>query len=152
MIIAHTKCTSDSDSILWYFAHKQEAKELFVRLDILSSEAFEEVAWQDIHATLNGLPKMFQLFARKQVFGVSTVLGNLSKQKEFVHLGNKFPHSFSCKEKTGHLLLCRKIGRIQCLNMMLQRIIDWMKLVGTTEEFIDLATKHLCSHGSMLHD
>ena len=91
MIIEHLKCTSDSDSTLRYYAHKQEAKSLFARLDILSPEAFEEVAWKALHKTLHSIPKMFQLFAGKQVYDISAVLGNLSKQKEFAHLGDRCP-------------------------------------------------------------
>ena len=85
MIIDQQKCTSDSDAVLRLHAHKRVARELFFQSDIPTSAQFDEVAWEDIHATLHSLPKMFQLFAGKQVFGVSAVLGNLSKQKEFVN-------------------------------------------------------------------
>ena len=151
MIIGNQKITSDSDSNLRYFAHKQEAKSLFIKLSILSSEAFEEVAWPDVHSTLSKLPKMFQLFAGKQVFGVSAVLGNLSKQKEFAHLGEKCPNCTSCKETTSHLLHCREIGRIKCLTMMIRHVSNWMETVHTSPELADLITDYLSSKGTLLH-
>ena len=152
MIVDQLKCTSDSDSTLRYFAHKPEAKSLFARLDILTPEAFEEVAWSDLHATLHNLPKMFQLFAGKQVFGVSAVLGNLSKQKEFSHLGKQCPSCLACKETTRHLLQCRELGRIKCLNLMIWQVTTWMQEVGTTPELSDLITEYLLSRGTLLFD
>jgi hypothetical protein len=97
MIVENTKTTSDTDSILRFTAHKQEARELFARLHIMTPDQFDEVSWQDVHATLHKLPKMFQLFTGKQVFGVSAVLANLSKQKEFSHLGDKCPSCLMSK-------------------------------------------------------
>jgi hypothetical protein len=92
---------------------------------------------------------MFQLFAGKQVFGVSAVLGNLSKQKEFVNLGNKCPSCTTCKETTQHILLCREIGRVKCLNIMIKRISEWMYLVGTVSELADLITTFLYTRGDI---
>ena len=152
MIIDQHKVTSDSDSNLRYFAHKQEAKSLFIKLNILTSEAFEEVAWPEVHFTLHNLPKMFQLFAGKQVFGVSAVLGNLSKQKEFAPLGEKCPNCSSCKETTRHLLRCREVGRLKCLNILIRQVSTWMETVGTTQDLSNLITDYLTSKGTLLHD
>jgi hypothetical protein len=137
MIIEQNKCTSDSDSALQFHAHKQEAKELFLQLGILTPAQFEEVIWNDIHDTLHSLPKMFQLFAGKQDFGVSAVLGNLSNQKDFAHLGNKCPSCSICTETTQHILLCQEVGWIRCLNAMIKRITEWMIAVGTAPDLVD---------------
>jgi hypothetical protein len=150
MIIGHQKITSDSDSNLRYFAHKQEAKSLFIKLSILTAEAFAEVAWTEVHSTLYKLPKMFQLFAGKQVFGVSAVLGNLSKQKEYAHLGEKCPNCSSCKETTSHLLHCREIGRLKCLNMMIRQVSNWMEAVGMAPELASLISDYLTTKGTLL--
>ncbi|KAL7522632.1 hypothetical protein ACHAWX_007313, partial [Stephanocyclus meneghinianus] len=152
MIIEHLKCTSDSDSTLRYYAHKQEAKSLFARLDILLPEAFEEVAWKTLHKTLHSIPKMFQLFAGKQVYGVSAVLGNLSKQKEFAHLGDRCPNCSTCKETTRHLLLCREIGRIKCLTLLIRQVSQWMRTVDTAPELSTLISEYLFTRGSLFRD
>jgi len=152
MIVENTKTTSDTDSILRFTAHKQEARELFARLHIMTPDQFDEVSWQDVHATLHKLPKMFQLFTGKQVFGVSAVLANLSKQKEFSHLGDKCPSCLMSKETTSHILYCREFGRVRCLNMMIHRITQWLESVGTTPELTDLLSDFLRSRGSMLHE
>jgi hypothetical protein len=152
MIIDHKKYTSDSDAVIRLYAHKQAAKELFYQSDILTPAQFDEVAWEDIHHTLHSLPKMFQLFAGKQVFGVSAVLGNLSKQKEFSSLGNKCPSCTMCQETTQHILLCREIGRVKCVNIMIKRISDWMYSVGTVPDLADLITTFLYTRGDMPHN
>jgi hypothetical protein len=152
MIIDHIKCTSDSDSSLRYYAHKQEAKSLFARLDILSTEAFDEVAWKALHKTLHSIPKMFQLFAGKQVYGVSAVLGYLSKQKDFAHLGETCPNCCSCKETTRHLLLCREIGRVRCLNLLIRQVTGWMRAVDTAPDLSTLISEYLFTRGSLVRD
>jgi hypothetical protein len=95
---------------------------------------------------------MFQLFAGKQVFGVSAVLGNLSKQKEFAPLGEKCPNCSSCKETTRHLLRCREVGRLKCLNILIRQVSTWMETVGTTQDLSNLITDYLTSKGTLLHD
>jgi hypothetical protein len=82
------------------------AKEIFSGLKILTYQQFEEVAWEEVHTTLHELPKMFQMFAAKQVFGVSAVLANLSKQKKFAHLGVHCPSCSTDRETASHLLSC----------------------------------------------
>lgn len=149
MIVDHIKCTSDSDSVIRLNAHKQEAKKLFYQAEILNPAQFDEIAWEDIHHTLHSLPKMFQLFAGKQVFGVSAVLGNLSKQKEFSSLGNKCPSCTTCKETTQHVLLCREIGRVKCVNLMINRISEWMFSVRTVPALADLITTFLHTRGDV---
>ena len=113
IVVDSHKLTSDTESVLRYVTHKAEAKSLFTSLRILTAEQFDEVAWKITHQTLRKLPKMFQLFASKQVFGISAVLGNLSKQKAHAHLGNQCPSCTMCKETTAHLLLCREEGRMR---------------------------------------
>ena len=152
MIIDRIKCTSDSDNVIRLHAHKQAARELFYNSEILTLAQFDDIAWESIHATLHSLPKMFQLFAGKQVFGVAAVLGNLSKQKEYANLGNKCPSCSICKETTQHILLCREIGRMKCVTIMIKRITEWMFSIGTTHDLAELLSIFLLSRGDFPHN
>jgi hypothetical protein len=149
MIVEGVKTTSDTDSVLRFTTQKHEAKSLFDQQQILPKHQFDEVSWPEIHATLHTLPKMFQLFAGKQVFGVAAVLANLSKQKEYAHLGDKCPSCSVCKETTAHLLVCRKAGRVRCLKNLIWQVIDWMTEVGTTPDLTDLMADFLLQQGDL---
>eukprot|EP00804_Cyclotella_cryptica_P003924 CCRYP_016117-RA/>CCRYP_016117-RA protein AED:0.75 eAED:0.75 QI:0/-1/0/1/-1/1/1/0/1178 len=147
IVVNNLKLTSDTETVLRFTAHRAEARSLFVSQRILSTEQFEEVDWHVTHHTLSTLPKMFQLFASKQVFGVSAVLGNLAKQKAYEHLGDKCPSCMTCKETTTHLLLCQEEGRTKCLDQQLGFIRDWLYSCGTKKELAQIITQILFSKG-----
>jgi hypothetical protein len=66
-----TKLTANMGKYLWYWAHKRLAKERFYQLDIMYSQQFELVDWEMVHLQLNSIPKLFQLWACKQVMGIA---------------------------------------------------------------------------------
>jgi hypothetical protein len=147
IVVDHYKLTSDTEAVFRFVTHRAEAKSLFVSQGILSIEQFDEVAWQVTHHTLCTLPKMFQLFASKQVFGISAVLGNLAKQKAYAHLGNKCPSCANCKETTAHLLLCQEESRVKCLEQQLLLIQDWLYSSGTKRELAQIIMNFLFAKG-----
>eukprot|EP00804_Cyclotella_cryptica_P006975 CCRYP_007113-RA/>CCRYP_007113-RA protein AED:0.75 eAED:0.75 QI:0/-1/0/1/-1/0/1/0/1178 len=151
IVVNNNKLTSDTESVLRYVAHKAEAKSLFISMGILTSDQFDEVAWDTVYRTLTDLPKMFQLFASKQVFGVAAVLGNLAKQKAFTHLGVQCPNCMTCKETTAHLLLCPEVGRVQCVDQQLQIVANWLTSSGTNETLAELIMEFLITRGHMSH-
>lgn len=146
---AHGKITSDTEETLRFLAHKAEARELFHRQGILLGDQFQEVAWEHVHHTLRGLPKMFQLFAAKQVFGVSAVLGNLSKQKAYAHLGDKCPSCELHKETTAHILLCREEGRVHCFNSQIHLLGEWLQSSRTNPDLRTLILDFLYTRGDL---
>jgi hypothetical protein len=84
------------------------------------------------------------------VFNTAAVLGNLSKQKEHAHLGNKCPSCTFEKETTGHILSCPEIGRQKNLNRMLRSIQDWLHQAGTQPPLTLLLSQFLFSRGTMI--
>jgi len=149
LVVDNQKLTSDTETVLRYVTHKAEAKSLFIFQGLLSAEQFEEVDWKITHHTLHAVPKMFQLFACKQVFGISAVLGNLAKQKAYAHLGNKCPCCTMCKETTAHLLLCQEEGRRKCVDQQIQLISDWLYTSGTNKDLIQVLLTFLHTRGDM---
>lgn len=147
IVVDHHKLTSDTDSILRYTSHKAEARTLFISQRILTADQFDEIAWQVTHSTLHKLPKMFQLFACKQVFGISAVLGNLAKQKAFSHLGTACPSCTICKETTAHLLQCREEGRMRCVHQQLLLVQNWLYQIGTNPHLAGVISQFLFTRG-----
>jgi hypothetical protein len=152
LMVGMYKLTSDTEHTLRFVAHRIEAKELFSSLRILTYHQFEEVAWLEVHATLHSLPKMFQMFVGKQVFGVSAILKNLSKQKAFTHLGDRCPSCTICSETSERVLQCREEGRVRCMNQEIGRLGLWLQTNGAVPALTDTLLDFLWTRGTMQYD
>jgi hypothetical protein len=130
--------------------HLQEARALYIKQNILSADQFHEVAWQSVHTTLHGLPKMFQLFASKQVFNTAAVLHNLAKQRGHEQFGNICPSCTLVPETCEHILTCSEAGRHQNLNRQIQNIHKWLQEVDTSPDLSYLITAFLLTRGTMM--
>jgi len=150
LIIGNMKVTSETSNLICYTAHKQEAKEVFDNLKVLLYDQFEGVDWPWVHHAFHQCPKMFQLFASKQVFNVAAVLGNLANQWEYVHLGQECPSYTLVKVTLGHLLTCTEVGRIENLHCQLTAVITWLQQSGTNPELLQVLTTFLFSKGTIL--
>ena len=59
--------TSDTGESIRFWVHKILAAQTMFQLGILSADAFQEVAWRQVYDTLHSVPRLFQLWACKQV-------------------------------------------------------------------------------------
>jgi hypothetical protein len=66
-----TKLTADMGEYMRFWTHRQMAKEKFHDLKILFDREFEYVDWEMIYETLREVPRLFQLWACKQVMGIA---------------------------------------------------------------------------------
>jgi hypothetical protein len=92
------------------------------------------------------------MYAGKQVFGVSAILANLSKQTAYAHLGNKCPNCTHSKENAQHILRCREEGRIRCVNQQIGRLEHWLHSFGTVPALIDTWMDFLWTRGTMKYE
>jgi hypothetical protein len=65
------KKTTDTSVDIRFTAHQQEAWHFFFSHKILNPDQFDLVDWETVNHMLHRVPKLFQLFACKQVFGIS---------------------------------------------------------------------------------
>jgi hypothetical protein len=151
LVIGDKKITSNTCTTLRYHTHRQEAKATLVSMKVLSPDQFEEIDWESVHTALHKAPKMFQLFAGKQVCNVSAVLGNISKHREHSHLGNKCPNCETEKETCEHLLYCNEEGRQRVLDLQILRIRSWLEDVGTQPSLSSFISNFLLTRGSMIY-
>jgi hypothetical protein len=56
---------------LWFWVHRQLVQKSFHQMKFLFSQEFDLVDWEMIYLKLRGMPKLFQLWACKQVMGIS---------------------------------------------------------------------------------
>ena len=64
-----------------FHVHRHIAKEVFAKLRILDKSQFEEVEWRLVWGALKEAPRMFQIWASKQVMNIAGVTKNLTKYK-----------------------------------------------------------------------
>ena len=67
IFVGNEKMTSNTGDSLQLWFHKQLEKELFFKLGFLTLLGFKEVAWRLVYDTLHEMPRLFQLWACKQV-------------------------------------------------------------------------------------
>jgi hypothetical protein len=129
VFVGKEKMTSDTAESLRFWAHHKLAEATFFSLGILSPHGFQEVAWKQVYATLHKVPRLFQLWACKQVMDVAGTNVNQAHYTE-----GHDPHCPSCTtalETCRHVLHCGEAGRVDALHRSIGWLDDWLKKVGT---------------------
>jgi hypothetical protein len=111
--VGKEKMTSNTRPLLRFWAYKQIVQDVFPCRKIFDAEQFELVAWRYVSAALEEVPRMFQLWACKQVVGIAATNGLQAKWTE--GLSDKWPSSCMVKGMCGHILHCNKVGHVEAL-------------------------------------
>ena len=65
--VGEDKLSSDMSKYAKFWVHKHTAKEIFAKLRVLDEGQFDEVDWRMVWGLLKETPRMFQIWASKQV-------------------------------------------------------------------------------------
>ena len=123
------KMTSDTGPRIRYWAHKQLAATFFDAEQILFTHQFVEVDWPVVYATLHEVPRMFGVWACKQVMDIA---GTNFNQSQYIEGHNpKCPSCDTCNETCAHVLFCREAGRVDALHKTITSMEIWLKENGT---------------------
>lgn len=121
---------------------------MFEERGVLLPHQFDLVLdWPNVYETLHDVPKMFQIFACKQVFDVSGTNKFLHKRKA---APNNSPICNSCTihdECAGHILCCPEEGRVQMLHKLVEEMLDWLEIAGTPRDLMFLIVKYIKERG-----
>ena len=123
------KMTTYSGGDLRFWVHKQLAEDVFYQLGLMSLEYFQEVAWRQVYGALHEVPRMFQVWACKQVTNIAGMNANQAKYKK-----DHDPICPSCStevETCCHVLFCEESGGVQVLGASIKLLDQWLKSVGT---------------------
>jgi hypothetical protein len=145
LFVGGKKITTDSGSELRFAAQLVEAREVFSERKILSGEAFDQVSWQHVSLALTSVPKMFEIFACKQVFDISATFGFIHKQDP-----STCPLCPSCTtdtETAGHILSCGEEGQVSALTLFSSTLLSWLNKVGTHRNLTFLLVKFIRGRG-----
>jgi hypothetical protein len=77
--VGNEDMTSNTGPLLRFWAHKQFARVVFARRKIFDAEQFKLVVWRYVSAALEEVPRMFHLWACKQVMGIAATYGLQAK-------------------------------------------------------------------------
>ena len=121
--------TSNTGDSLRFWFHQQLAKELLFKLGILTPLGFKEVAWRLVYDTLHKVPRLFQLWACKQVMNISGT--NLIQSRYKPHHDPTCISCDQCVETRAYLLSCNEAGRVDALHQSINILDKWLKKVGT---------------------
>jgi hypothetical protein len=113
VFLGRNKLTSDKGDQLRFWAHKQLARTRFYEARIIT-EGFDLVDWESVYAALHGVPRLFQIWACKQVMGIAAANGNRPWETD---LDPACPSGQQVRETCGHVLDCNHAGRVEALMM-----------------------------------
>ena len=102
------KITADTGALLRFWAHRRLAREAMALGRVLSPEQFDLVAWESVSAGLRDTPRMFQIWACKQVWNIAGT--NFPRSKWDKTIDSRCPSCRRCKESCAHVLLCPEVG------------------------------------------
>ncbi len=95
----------------------------------MSSHAFRMIAWRHVHDALLAVPRMFQIWAAKQV---TNIAGTNSNQAVYTpDLDPICPSCHAAEETYAHVLFCEQDGRVDAFNQAVRRLDRWLKQNGT---------------------
>ena len=112
----------------------------------MSVSSFREVAWRQVYDTLHAVPRLFQLWACKQVTDAAGTNANQAHCKE-----GHDPSCPSCNreiETCAHVLHCEEAGRNEALRRSIDWLEDWLKEVGTDPSLRAALVEYARSRGN----
>lgn len=80
-----------------------------------------------VHKTLSGVPRMFQVWACKQVWSIAPTNYELSRWSTRCPL---CPSCMQVRETCAHVLHCTHAGRVDALHATIKLLDQWMKKRG----------------------
>lgn len=125
------KVTSGSDRLLRFWCERTVAKEILAqnKVRVLSSDEFEEVHWPSVYQANHKVPRLFQIWACKQVLsiaGTNAMLARYTPDRE-----KYCPSCKRCTETCSHILCCAEAGRVDLLHASIDLIDRWLEEHGT---------------------
>ena len=100
-----------------------------------------------VYSGLHELPRMFQIWACKQVMGV--VGTNLYQSKYLPNHDPKCPGCTRCVESCAHVLECQEEGRVETLLGPIDFLDIWMKKIGTDEGLRNCLVRYAKGRGAI---
>jgi hypothetical protein len=89
---------------------------------------FKLVDWEMVYLALHKVPRMFQIWALKQVMNVAPANSNRPWETNLCPL---CPSCMQVRETCEHILFCNHAGRVDALLQSINFLNEWMRESGT---------------------
>ena len=123
------KMTSSTSDSLRFWAHLQLAQETYHELGLLYNNQFQQVDWPSVYHALHEVPRMFAVWACKQVMEVAPT--NLNRHKYDNSHDPTCPSCGTAPESCAHVLHCEEAGRVEALLRSIGNLDIWLEEADT---------------------
>ena len=120
------------------------ARSRFHTADILYGQQFDSVDWEMVHEALNRVPRMFQMWACKQVMNIAPTNGNRPWEPDLCPL---CPSCSQFRETCAHILLCNHSGRVETLMHSIDLLEQWLVEVDTDPDLRECLVEYARGRG-----
>jgi hypothetical protein len=86
VFLERNKLTSDKGEALSCWVNRQIVRKIYHERDILYVHTFDKVDWECVDSSLRCTPRMFQIWACKQVMGIAPANANIPWDKTITKL------------------------------------------------------------------
>ena len=143
MFVEGKKMTSDTGAHIRYAAGRQIARSFFHQTSRMFTDAFDEVDWPHVYRTLNEeVPRLFQVWACKQVMNIAATNKNLSRR----HRDGRSVKCPCCTihvETAAHILLCPEAGRVEAFRLGTTALERWLDKADTDPDLVDSIVEYV---------
>jgi hypothetical protein len=146
VLLGNNKVTSDKGERVRFWAHRQLARGRFHDAKILFGEQFDLVDWEMVHTALSRVPRMFQIWACKQVMDIAPANGNRPWERTLCPL---CPSCAQAHETCSHVLFCRNEGQVDAMMKSIDLLSSWMAGVDTDQDLRDCIVEYATGRGTI---
>jgi hypothetical protein len=113
------------------------------------TDAFDEVDWPHVHRTLNEeVPRLFQVWACKQVMNIAATNKNLSQRHRDGRC-DKCPCCTIHIETAAHVLLCLEVGWVEAFQLGTTALEQWLDEADTHPDLTDSIVEYVQRWGAI---
>jgi hypothetical protein len=125
VFLGKNKLTSDKGERLKFWVQRHQARAYYHNADIMYGPQFDTIDWEVVHTALCRVPRIFQIWACKQVMDIAPANGNLPWEKDLCPL---CPSCAQVNETCLHILFCNHAGWVDALmksiDLLEQRLVE----------------------------
>ena len=141
--IGKNKITADNCDGLRFWMHCLIARSTLHQRNILLTHQFDVVDWEMVHGALWKVPRLFAIWASKQVLDIAAANGNKPWDKSNIYC----PSCATERETCGHILLCNDVGRVETLLALIKQFASWMSEADTDPDLWDCIIEYAEGRG-----
>jgi hypothetical protein len=128
VFLVKNKLTSDKGERLKFWVQQQQARSYYHNADIIYGPQIDTIDWEMVHTMLCPVPRMFQIWACKQVMDIAPANRTRPLEQNLCPL---CPSCAQVNETCLHILFCNHTGRVDGLMKSIDLLEQWLEEADT---------------------